>query len=120
MKKIIVIGSLCALSIGLAGCEGTSTKESSTEDSKKIASTLHSSSSKSVRQSTEKKEQKVETTETSTADGTLSDAGFKELLSGIEYNKEYLTEDQIAELKDMHKADLTDEQYQEFVKVLEE
>lgn len=120
MKKIILIGSLLTLSIGLVGCDAGSTKKSSMKESNKVENTPRSSSSVSSKQSTEKSsEQTVETTESSDNDGKLSDVGFKELLSCIEYNKEYLTEDQIAELKDMHKADLTDEQYQEFVKVLE-
>lgn len=121
MKKSILIGSLLTLFIGLAGCEAGSTQKSSVEESEKVESTTRSLSSKPSKQSTNKtSEQIVETIETSETDGKLSDVGFKELLSGIEYNKEYLTEDQVAELKDMHKENLTDKQYQELVKVLEE
>ncbi|MBU5359604.1 hypothetical protein KQI58_00780 [Enterococcus raffinosus] len=136
MKKVIIIGSLWALLIGLAGCKTTSTKESSTEETKKVTAPLRSSSSKPERHSTENTSEQSaetpetsesvetpktpETPETSQSDGKLSDVGFKELLSGIKYNKEYLTEDQITELKELHKADLTEKQYQEFVKALEE
>lgn len=117
MKRIVTILSLSMLCLGLVGCGTNSTKESKTEDSEKIESSVSPSSSSNTEKATSE-----ETTQTETPDSTdqANDAEFKELLSGIEYNKEYLTEDQVAELKENYKSTLDENQYKELVEMLEE
>jgi len=122
MKKLLLLTTIL---LGLAGC-GTDTATSKTDSTKQIESrTSQSSSIKSIASTTTTKQSTEATTtqtktSTSASEGKVSEADFKELLSGIEYNKDYLTEDQVAELKEMHKADLTEKQYQELLKVLGE
>ncbi|MBO0411693.1 hypothetical protein JZO81_11525 [Enterococcus hulanensis] len=123
MKKLLLLTTIL---LGLAGC-GTDSATSKTDSTKKIeSSTSQSSSIKSTtttKQSTEATTAQTKTSaaaSTSASEGKVSEADFKELLSGVEYNKDYLTEDQVAELKEMHKSDLTEKQHQELLKVLGE
>ncbi|MFR3687017.1 MAG: hypothetical protein ACLTXM_18510 [Enterococcus sp.] len=117
MKKIILITILL---LGLTGC-GTDSATSKTESSKKIdSSTSHSSTVQSTKASlSETSKKKTEQTVSSTSEEKNADAEFKELLSGIEYNKEYLTEEQVEELKETYKSSLNEEQYKELMKMLE-
>ncbi|MFQ7233964.1 MAG: hypothetical protein ACLRPU_03780 [Enterococcus hulanensis] len=117
MKKLLLLTTIL---LGLAGC-GADSATSKTDSTKQIeSSTSQSSSIKSTKQSiAETSENVSEPTESSVSENQTSDTEFKELLSGIEYNKEYLTQDQIIELKETYKSILTNEQYQELVKMLE-
>ncbi|MDT2521734.1 hypothetical protein [Enterococcus raffinosus] len=117
MKRIVTILSLSMLCLGLVGCGTNSTKESKTEDSEKIESSVSKSSS---RDSTEATSEETIQSETTESVDQANDTEFKELLSGIEYNKEYLTEDQVAELKENYKSTLDENQYKELVEMLEE
>lgn len=117
MKRIVTILSLSMLCLGLVGCGTNSTKESKTEDSEKIESSVSKSSS---RDSTEATSEETIQSETTESVDPANDEAFKELLSGIEYNKEYLTEDQVAELKENYKSTLDENQYKELVEMLEE
>lgn len=128
MKKLLLLTTIL---LGLAGC-GADSATSKTDSTKQIeSSTSQSSSIKSIASTTTTKQSTEATTaqtktktsataSTSASEGKVSEADFKELLSGVEYNKDYLTEDQVAELKEMHKSDLTEKQYQELLKVLGE
>ena len=126
MKKLLLLTTIL---LGLAGC-GADSATSQTDSTKKIeSSTSQFSSIKSIASTTTTKQSTEATTaqtktsataSTSASEGKVSEADFKELLSGVEYNKDYLTEDQVAELKEMHKADLTEKQYQELLKALGE
>lgn len=122
MKKLLLLTTIL---LGLAGC-GADSATSKTDSTKQIeSSTSQSSSIKSTASTTTTKQSTEATTaqtktSTATSEGKVSEADFKELLSGVEYNKDYLTEDQVAELKEMHKADLTEKQYQDLLKVLGE
>jgi len=117
MKKLLLLTTIL---LGLAGC-GADSATSKTDSTKQIESSRSQSSSiKSTKQSiAETSENVSEPTESSVSENQTSDTEFKELLSGIEYNKEYLTQDQIIELKETYKSILTNEQYQELVKMLE-
>ncbi|MDT2662068.1 hypothetical protein P7E02_19465 [Enterococcus hulanensis] len=120
MKKLLLLTTIL---LGLSGC-GADSATSKTDSTKQIeSSSSQSSSIKSTASTTTTKQSTEATTaqtKTSASEGKVSEADFKELLSGVEYNKDYLTEDQVAELKEMHKADLTEKQYQELLKVLGE
>lgn len=117
MKKLLLLTTIL---LGLAGC-GANSATSKTDSTKQIeSSTSQSSSIKSTKQSiAETSENVSESTESSVSENQTSDTEFKELLSGIEYNKEYLTQDQIIEIKETYKSILTNEQYRELVKMLE-
>lgn len=117
MKKLLLLTTIL---LGIAGC-GADSATSKTDSTKQIeSSTSQASSIKSTKQSiAETSENVSEPTESSVSENQTSDTEFKELLSGIEYNKEYLTQDQIIELKETYKSILTNEQYQELVKMLE-
>jgi len=123
MKKLLLLTTIL---LGLSGC-GADSATSKTDSTKQIESSSSQSSSikstTTTKQSTEANTAQTKTSataSTSASEGKVSEADFKELLSGVEYNKDYLTEDQVAELKEMHKADLTEKQYQELLKVLGE
>lgn len=127
MKKVIL---LTIFLLGLSGCgTNAATSTSKTEASKKADSSISQSSSVSAtKESVSETKQSISETSKAAPEPSVSstseekdpDAEFKELVSGIKYNKEYLTEDEIAELKEMYKAELTKEQYQEVMKVLGE
>lgn len=120
MKRMVLIMSFFTLIFGTAGCGTESTNSSRTRESKKVESSIDSSSESSSQSIEQKSEQSTSQTNFAESEDKSSDSAFKELLSGIEYNKEYLTEEQATELKETYKSSLTEEQYQELAKMLED
>ncbi|MGM0168662.1 hypothetical protein IGI39_004417 [Enterococcus sp. AZ135] len=131
MKKIVIGCSFMFFLLGITGCSTDSEKTSNMESSEKIEKSTAKSTNESTKQSSEKKnaeestnqtaksEQSTSNSETAVSEEKTDDADFKELLSGIEYNKDYLTEDEIIELKETYKETLTDEQYKKLVELLD-
>lgn len=116
MKKIIIL-SLVLFS--LAGCgeksevtEKTSESEKSKLHMESVTSTMQSSSESSNDHSV------VQTTTTQETKDEVSEIAFNELKSSIAYNKEFLTDDQKQELKEVHKENLTEKQFKELEELL--
>lgn len=120
MKKIVVSLSALILLLTLVGCGSKTEKAADVKESEKVETTSSSSSKESIKQNIETStQQSLLQTESSAPAGQMAKAEFDELLSGIEYNKEYLTEDQVSEFKEMYKEEMSEEQYQGMLKVLE-
>lgn len=125
MKKGILMTSLVLLFVGLTACGSTSEKKSESKGSSKIehaASFSSSNSDESLEKGSLSDSTSTESvsSESHSDESNSSEAEFKQLLSDVAYNKEYLTEEQTKELKESYKHTLSKEQYQEFLKVLEE
>lgn len=122
MKKAGIIFPLCLLLLGISGCQSQAKQTPSTDQTQKVVQQTKESSKKQIKAEKEEstKESTVSNTSSTTAGKTTaSEEAFKQLMSDVAYNKEYLTDDQKEELKVSQKEMLTEEQYKQFVALLD-